>query len=153
LPNISGRARVNRYRLALGRPKEQVTMAAHVRVLAFLNIALGGFGLLLAVVVFGVAGSLPSLLELTHPATEVPVAVVQMVATFIVCIVLALSLPWLISGFGLLGFHAWARVLTLILCGLNLLNIPFGTALGLYGFWVLLKPETEMLFQSQAART
>jgi hypothetical protein len=127
-------------------------METHVRVLAFLHIALGGLGLLLAAIVFGVAGSIPSLLDYAGPEVDLPVAVVQMIATFIICIVLALSLPWLISGFGLLGFHAWARILTLILCGLNLLNIPFGTALGLYGFWVLLKPEAEALFQPQPSR-
>jgi hypothetical protein len=33
---------------------------------------------------------------------------------------------------------------------LELFSIPFGTALGIYGFWVLLKPETEQLFNQPA---
>jgi hypothetical protein len=30
--------------------------------------------------------------------------------------------------------------------GLSLFHVPIGTALALYSFWVLLKPETEALF-------
>jgi hypothetical protein len=37
--------------------------------------------------------------------------------------------------------------LTIILSALHLFNVPFGTALGVYGFWVLLSPETEALFR------
>jgi len=40
----------------------------------------------------------------------------------------------------------WARILVLVLGFLNLLNIPFGTALGIYTFWVLLNDETIKLF-------
>jgi len=45
-----------------------------------------------------------------------------------------------------LHFRPWSRLLALIMSGLELVSIPFGTALGIYGFWVLLKPETEQLF-------
>jgi hypothetical protein len=36
--------------------------------------------------------------------------------------------------------------LTIILSALDLPGVPIGTALGVYGLWVLLKPETERLF-------
>jgi hypothetical protein len=38
----------------------------------------------------------------------------------------------------------------LILGALNLFNIPFGTALGLYTFWVLLNDEAGALFARKA---
>jgi hypothetical protein len=44
-------------------------------------------------------------------------------------------------------------VLGLVLAALNLLNVPLGTALSLYAFWVLLKPETEALFKNPAVAT
>jgi hypothetical protein len=50
---------------------------------------------------------------------------------------------------GLLKFQPWARVLTIVLCAINLLNVPFGTALGIYGLWVLLNSETEQLFAAR----
>jgi hypothetical protein len=34
----------------------------------------------------------------------------------------------------------------IVLSALDLFNIPLGTALGIYGFWVLLNKETEQLF-------
>jgi len=38
-------------------------------------------------------------------------------------------------------------VLAIILSVIHLLSIPFGTALGIYGLWVLLQRETEPLFR------
>jgi len=37
-------------------------------------------------------------------------------------------------------------MLTIVLSALDLLHVPFGTILGIYGLWVMLKPETEQLF-------
>jgi hypothetical protein len=51
----------------------------------------------------------------------------------------------------LLKYRPWARTLTLILCFLNLLNIPLGTILGAYGLWVLLSGEGQQFYQHQAA--
>jgi len=58
-----------------------------------------------------------------------------------------LALPGIVAGIGLLQFRPWARILTLILSGFDLLHVPFGTLLGVYGFWVLLSRETEQLFR------
>ena len=55
--------------------------------------------------------------------------------------------PSLIAGVGLLYFKPWARVLTIILSVIHLFSVPFGTALGIYGLWVLLQRETEPLFR------
>ena len=60
------------------------------------------------------------------------------------------SIPSLIAGVGLLSFRPWARMLTLVLSALLLIQIPFGTALGFYGFWVLLSREGAMLFERAA---
>ena len=57
-----------------------------------------------------------------------------------------MSVPNIIAGVGLLNFRPWARVLALILCALNLLSLPFGTALGVYGFWVLMSGRADELF-------
>ena len=54
---------------------------------------------------------------------------------------LVLSAPGILGGYGLLKKYSWARVLVLILGALNLLNVPFGTILGVYTFWVLLNED------------
>jgi hypothetical protein len=46
-------------------------------------------------------------------------------------------------GIGLLMRQSWARVAALIVGGISLLSIPFGTALGIYTLWVLLPSDHE----------
>jgi hypothetical protein len=66
---------------------------------------------------------------------------------------IVLALPGLIAGWGLLAYKPWARILGLVLSVLNLLNIPVGTALGIYGLWVLFNKDTERLFSRTAITT
>ncbi len=47
------------------------------------------------------------------------------------------------TGWGLLQREAWARTAALVLGFIALLNIPFGTALGIYTIWVLLPGEAD----------
>ena len=127
-------------------------MATHVRILAWLNIALGAMGILAALAVFAGGQIIPVILaQVAGDDATIPVAVIQMIITVVVSIILVMSLPCLVLGFGLHNFRPWARVLGLVLAAVNLLNVPFGTAISLYGFWVLLKPETEALFTAEAA--
>lgn len=125
-------------------------MAHHVRALAYLNIAMGGLGLLAAGVIFVVLGGISGALAFADQDLLVPGSIIALIATGIIAIVLLLSAPFLVAGFGLLGFNSWARIMMLVLCAFNLFNIPFGTAVAIYGFWVLLKPETEQLFLRRA---
>lgn len=127
-------------------------MATHVRVLAWLNIVLGAMGVLAALVVFAGAQIIPAILtQMSGDDSAIPIAVVQMIVTIVTSIILVMSLPCLVLGFGLHNLRPWARILGLVLAAVNLLNIPFGTLISLYGFWVLLKPETEALFAGGAA--
>jgi hypothetical protein len=48
-----------------------------------------------------------------------------------------------IAGWGLLKRRPWARSLALLTNSLALLNIPFGTIVGIYSLWVLLPRESE----------
>ena len=48
----------------------------------------------------------------------------------------------IIGGIGLFGRRHWARILVLILSGIDLINFPIGTALAVYTIWVLVQPET-----------
>ena len=63
-------------------------------------------------------------------------------------ILVLLSAPGIIGGMGLLKRQSWARILVLVLGVINLINIPFGTALGIYTIWALTHRETEELFRS-----
>jgi len=126
-------------------------MATHIRILAWLNIVIGGIGVLVALLSFAGASILPVFVTaLAGENLDIPMGVIQIILTVIVCVVLVLSLPSLVLGYGLYYLRPWARVLGLVLSALHLLNMPFGTALGLYGFWILLKPESEALFRTSS---
>jgi hypothetical protein len=58
----------------------------------------------------------------------------------------------LTAGVGLLQRLPWARVLAIVLGILVLLNIPFGTALGIYTLWTLISPESHREYDSLARK-
>ncbi len=116
-------------------------MEKHVQVLGILYIVFGVMGLMGALtvfVIFGVGG-------LFSPDEDAALLVVGL-GSFIAFIILITSIPSVVAGWGLMKHQNWARILTLVLSFLNLLSLPFGTALGIYGIWVLFKDETVPLF-------
>jgi hypothetical protein len=54
------------------------------------------------------------------------------------------------AGWGLLERQPWARPLTLVLAFISLINIPFGTALGIYSIWVLLSRQSDEEYRQLA---
>ena len=44
----------------------------------------------------------------------------------------------------------WSRIMALVLGSIDLLLLPYGTALGLYGLWVLLHEDGKKLFLHRA---
>jgi hypothetical protein len=124
-------------------------MLTHVKVLAVLFIALGALGVLAAIVlmaVFGVGAGIVGASGDRDAVIAIPIIGITGMA--LVMFMLALSLPGLITGFGLLKLRSWARILGIVLSAIHLINIPFGTILGVYGLWVLLNSETERLFNT-----
>ena len=122
-------------------------MQTHVKVLAVLFIVLSALGVLAAVglmAVFGVGAGIVG--ASGDPDAALALPIIGLTGTALVIFVLVLSLPGLITGFGLLKLKPWARILAIVLCAINLINIPFGTIMGAYGLWVLLNSETERLF-------
>jgi hypothetical protein len=45
------------------------------------------------------------------------------------------------TGIGLLRYREWARVVAQVLAAFMLIAFPFGTAIGIYTFWVLLSSD------------
>jgi hypothetical protein len=124
-------------------------METHIKVLGILHIVFGALGVLAALVILFVFGGIAGLVSATSQVSDARIAVpiVGGIGSFIFFIVLALSLPGLIAGIGLLEFRPWARILTIILSIFELIHVPFGTALGIYGLWVLLSQGSERYFK------
>ena len=124
-------------------------MKQHVSVLGVLFIVFGAIGILAAIfllVVMGGAASIISTVGADDPDAAVVAPILGIVGGVLFFLVAALSIPGLAVGIGLVKFQNWARIGGLILSAVNLLNFPLGTALGVYGLWVLLSKETEAVF-------
>ena len=124
-------------------------MKQHVSILGVLYIAFGVLGMVTAVgmlALFGGAAGIVSMVSEQEPDAAVAVPILGVLAVVLFTIIAVLLIPGLAVGIGLVKFQSWARIGGLILSALNLLNFPFGTALGFYGLWVLLNKETEAAF-------
>ena len=131
-------------------------MRDHIRTLAYLHIVLGALGLLAALIVLLIFGGVAGIVGAANPndvdAWRVAIPVIGIVGIVIFVIVLLLSIPGLILGYGLLRSRPWSRILGIVLSALNLLHVPIGTALGIYGLWVLLQADTERLLSQPQMR-
>jgi hypothetical protein len=128
-------------------------MQTHVKVLAVLFIVFGALGVLAALGLMAVFGGAMGIVGATAPPDEgaaIALPIIGLTGTLLTAFLLLVSLPGLVAGFGLLSYRNWARILGIVLCAVNLIHIPFGTILGVYGLWVLLSKETEQLFQEPA---
>lgn len=129
-------------------------METHVRILATIRIVFGILGLIGALVVFLIFGGVAALVGVAGASQEsgalIAIPILGIIGTAIVVLIVILSVPSLIAGIGLLNFRPWARILTLIISAIDLLNVPIGTAIGVYGLWALLSPESERLFRRPA---
>lgn len=112
-------------------------MRQHVTLLGAFLIAHSVLSLIVAMVLFvSIAGG--GMLSGDATAMAITGTVAAVLAGFFIL----LALPGLIAGIGLLRRQSWARILALIVCILGLLEIPIGTALGIYGIYVLTRDET-----------
>lgn len=127
-------------------------METHVKILAWFNLILGGLGVLFAAVTFAGGSLIPALVAFSAgEAGFLPASILQAIVTVIVVMILVLSLPSLILGFGLYKFRPWAKVLGIVLAVIHLFNVPLGTIISVYAFWVLLNPQTDALFRRSQA--
>jgi hypothetical protein len=128
-------------------------MQTHVKVLAVLFIVLSAFGVLTALGLMAIFGGAAGIIGAAAESEEAAIAlpIVGITGGLLTIFLLAISLPGLIAGFGLLSFKPWARILAIVLSALHLINIPIGTILGAYGLWVLLNNDAERLFSRPPA--
>lgn len=127
-------------------------MDTHVKVAAWLRIVSSAFYLVGVGVLMLFAGGLTALMGASGDAEAARAAPWIMVMMTGVATVLGVSaLPGLVTGWGLLTYRPWARILNIVLSALDLFAVPVGTALGAYSLWVMFQPETAALFEGREA--
>jgi hypothetical protein len=118
-----------------------MTPEKHVHLLGILHIVHSALMLLIGLGVFVLLMGI-GIISQSQDAILVLGIVGMLVAGFLIL----LSVPGIVGGIGLLKFKQWGRILGLIVGFLNLLDIPLGTALGVYTIWVLLREDVVKVF-------
>jgi hypothetical protein len=125
-------------------------MQTHVKVLGVIYLAVGGLMLLgalfLLITMGGVAGIVGASADPEDAAIAIPV--LGFAGTALALFLGVFALPSLVTGYGLINYKPWARIVGIILSAISLINIPIGTIIGAYGLWVLLNKDTERLFST-----
>jgi hypothetical protein len=125
-------------------------MRDHVKILGILSMVLGGLGLVVALGVFALFGGLAGAAGVSNSGNDglAGAGVLAAIGLFLAGVIAVISLPQLLGGWGLINYKPWARVLMIVVSVVSLLHVPLGTALGVYGLWVLFNDETKYLFAS-----
>ena len=125
-------------------------METHVKILAILNIVNGVLnlmGTLVLIVAFGIAfGAVRG-----DADAAIALPIIGLTGSALVACTAIMTVLSFVVGFGLLRYRPWARTAGIILSILSLFVIPLGTALGIYGMWVLFSKDGERLFAHRTA--
>ena len=123
----------------------------HVRLLGILWMAysalhvVAGAGLIVvAQTIFGNVGHVP---DGPPPGASVWL---RPLLTFVGWLILAKAAAGFFAGWGLLQRQEWARTVALVVGFVALLNVPLGTALGIYTLWVLLPRQSDDEYKALA---
>ena len=117
-------------------------IAGHIRLLGIFWIAISVYRLLPGLFLFSVfrhggPGFLPA---------EAPFFLQGILRT-VGSLFLAGGLLGVVTGWGLLERQSWARMLAIVLGCFSLVEMPLGTALGIYTLWVLLPAQSEQEYR------
>jgi hypothetical protein len=127
----------------------------HVRVAAWLHIVFGALAastLLFLGLFFGVFGAIAANTAQDAQASTVFAWIGSLGAVFLLFFI-GLTALEIVGGVLLLQGKPAGRVITLIFSILGLLNIPIGTAVGVYSLWALLRAVPPAPVQPGAANT
>ena len=112
----------------------------HVRVAAWLHIALGAIWVCMFAFVglfFGAFGAIVG--SSVHGSDAGILAWLAGFGAVLFLFILAFPVLEIVGGAMLLGGSTVGRVITIVFSVLELINFPFGTAVGVYSLWALLR--------------
>lgn len=118
-------------------------MESQIKLIGILWIVLGGLSLMFGFLGFFLLFGISFIPDMGREAPFI-LRTVGSVAVFFFAL---FGIPKIIAGMGLLKKKEWGRILTLIVSFISLLNIPLGTALGIYSIIILVKEESIQYFK------
>ena len=117
---------------------------SHVTLVAVLHICFGALsilGAIIVLIVFQFSGNF--IPEDEYIARDIMTSL----AIFIPGMIGFFGLIDLLAGLSLFTYKQWSRIFVIIISAFNCLNIPIGTAKGVYSIWALMQPDVQQLFE------
>lgn len=130
-------------------------MLEHIKTLGSLMIILGILGAVTAIgclIVFGGFAGITGNDDYGRPGTIASTPIWGIFTGFLALFSIFIAPLLVISGVGLRQLKPWARSMSIVICGINILSVPLGTILGMYAIWVLLSEESEPIFDEGFGR-
>jgi len=121
---------------------EENRMKKHVNIAGILQIVFGSFIVLGALAIAILFGFIDQFVD-----DPTALKVLGIISTPLVVLMLLFGGAMIAGGVGLFYCKPWARILTLVMAAMGLLNVPIGTLKGVYIIWVLVQSETISLFE------
>ena len=113
----------------------------HIAILGMLHIAWGSLILLIGILAFMFFAGIG-----LFTGDPQAMGILGIVGTVAVLFMGAIALPGILAGVGLLQRREWGRIVALVVGIVSLIDIPIGTALGVYTIWVLLDEDIKKAF-------
>ncbi len=117
---------------------------SHVTLVAALHIGLGALTVVGGIIIFIVLNFAGGFVE---EFDEVGTLVMNYISTFLPLLVFFFGGIDILAGLVLFTYKQWGRVFMLVISAINCLNIPIGTAKGVYSIWALMQPQVMELFE------
>ncbi len=124
-------------------------VARHTHLLGILWIAYSALSLIGGVVLMIVSHTIFGPLGLPSMRGGPPMFIRPLLSAIAV-VLLCKAAVGIAAGLGLLQRQDWGRILAIVLGVISLINIPFGTALGIYTLWVLVSPGADKEYAALA---
>ena len=119
----------------------------HISLVGILHLVHSGLMLLIGILLFGLLTGIGAV-----SGDEDAMLVLGIVGTVVGGFMLFFSIPGIIGGIAILQHARWSRIYMIVLSALKLIDIPFGTALGIYTIYALLRPDVIAVLDPQPVR-
>lgn len=124
-------------------------VARHAHLLGILWIAYSALSLIGGVILMIVSHTVFGPFGLPHMPGGPPMFIRPLLSAIAV-VLICKAVAGIAAGLGLLQRQDWGRILAIVLGAISLINIPFGTAIGIYTLWVLLSPGADKEYAALA---
>lgn len=108
----------------------------HITLVGILTLVHSGLVVAVAILAFGVLTGIGAV-----SGDEDAFLVLGIIGTVLGGFLLLLSIPGIVGGIALLQRARWSRVFMIVLSAFKLMDVPIGTALGVYTIYVMLRPD------------